>query len=81
MDRSETEFPDYDAVRKQVTDNLVIGYDRDEVTYFVNPLKDEDTNEVTVAIRADSADVDIFGIMRPLGVDSLVAVVTMRLEP
>jgi Flp pilus assembly protein TadG len=81
QDRSGTEFPDDAAVRTFVTDNLVLGYDRDEVFYEVNPLKDEAANEVTVAIRADSADVDIFGIMRPLGVDNLVAVVTMRLEP
>lgn len=81
QDRYRKEFPTDEDVKDHVTSALVIGYDKDGVEYEVAPIWDEAGNEVTVAIRADSADVDIFGIMKPIGVDTLVAHVTMRLEP
>ncbi len=81
QDRARTRFPNDQAVRDHVEAELNIGYDNDGVNYEVDPDFDLANNEVTVAIRAASADVDVFGIMTPIGVDWLFAQVTMRLEP
>jgi Flp pilus assembly protein TadG len=81
QDRNRNEFPTDQDVKDHVNDEMVLGYDTDGVKYDVNAVWNPDDDEVTVAIRAKSADVDIFGIMTPLGVEDLVAQVTMRLEP
>lgn len=81
QDRAAETYPTDQHVIDHVKSELVIGYDQDGVNYDVNPSKDEVNDRVTVAIRAKAADVDIFGIMGPIGVEDLFAQVTMRLEP